>query len=194
MPTGAAGALPSSRTSAEPPSRLAFSKAVGRTVSTLTASDEATVARALPAYIGRTKVFSSLISSTSDNCDTSSSAATRGSTLLLNADAPATTCVWPPSACAAKITGVHSSARPLVSAADSTYDTDETPATVAAASATALLPSPPTSMWTGPSDAEAATAASVPSETAAPSCSPTTSVDRARPLPPVADATRPISG
>ena len=126
------------------------------------------------------KVDSSFTSSTSEICATSSSAATRGSSPLLKAEAPATTCVKLPDFCMARTAGVHSSARPLSMAASSTIATDVTPGTAAAASAAALQELPPIMTVTGPSAADAVMAARVGSASLVPSCSPTSSVESER--------------
>ena len=110
----------------------ALSKFVGRTVITFTASSDLTVAIALPAYVGRTKVASSFTSITSESCATSSSAATRGKTPFVNADDAPTTCVKPPACCMPTRSGVHSSASPCASAGCSSSATLSTPATLGA--------------------------------------------------------------
>ena len=63
---------------AEPPDASAASKAVERTVISLIESDDCTVARAFPAYIGRLKVSCEITSIMSEICITSSNAAARG--------------------------------------------------------------------------------------------------------------------
>ena len=79
-PASAAAAMSSMGAAAAPAG--AGSKAVPRTVMTLMASFELTVARALPAYMGRTKVSASTTALISEIWATSRSAAMRGMTFL----------------------------------------------------------------------------------------------------------------
>ncbi len=76
-----------------PPLTAAPSNAVPRTVTTLTVSADRIVAKALPAYIGRSKVSGETTLVISLICAMSSIAATRGATLLPIAVALKNRCV-----------------------------------------------------------------------------------------------------
>mmetsp|Transcript_43190 Transcript_43190/g.109095 ORF Transcript_43190/g.109095 Transcript_43190/m.109095 type:complete len:201 (+) Transcript_43190:238-840(+) len=85
----ASGAASACSITADPPSASALSKALGLTVTTLTASLLFTVASTEPAYIGRTNVESSLTLTMSEIWFTSRRAATRGRKDFPNTDAGA---------------------------------------------------------------------------------------------------------
>mmetsp|Transcript_67382 Transcript_67382/g.186485 ORF Transcript_67382/g.186485 Transcript_67382/m.186485 type:complete len:205 (-) Transcript_67382:353-967(-) len=91
-PASGEAAAGASSTAALPPSAAAASKAVPRTVIILTASEEVTVAMALPAYMGRSKVSSPSTAVISERGATSSLAATRGMKSLAKLVLPAKMC------------------------------------------------------------------------------------------------------
>mmetsp|Transcript_24178 Transcript_24178/g.50231 ORF Transcript_24178/g.50231 Transcript_24178/m.50231 type:complete len:214 (+) Transcript_24178:117-758(+) len=90
-------------TGADPPVSAALSKAVGLTVTSLTSSLFLTLARALPAYMGRTKVSELCTSMTSVTGEAERVAAARGMEFLPRLEWGARMCVKGVEECAARM-------------------------------------------------------------------------------------------
>ncbi len=121
-------------TAPEPPEVAAFSKAVPRTVRTSFASDDSTVAIALPAYTGRRNRVADSTAITSLSCGAPSNAATRGIRSLPKVvDGPRT---WLNPAASFATCGASTAASAGSLAGFCTSSTRATPAMEAAAAAT----------------------------------------------------------
>mmetsp|Transcript_15204 Transcript_15204/g.38340 ORF Transcript_15204/g.38340 Transcript_15204/m.38340 type:complete len:222 (+) Transcript_15204:382-1047(+) len=143
-------------TEAEPPSAAALSKAVTRTVPTLTLSLDLTVAMALPAYMGRLKVSSPCTSRMSEMMETSSLAQRRGAMFLPSLVAEKKMCEKDLSFWMLSRSGVRFSATPWSKAASAAASTVVTPLTEAACLATASASAPATSTVMSPPSLPAA--------------------------------------